>query len=408
MELASASRTRAAPPWRSRRRGTRARWRVNGACVGRTRQSPSRPREVGRSVVRDVAQAVDAARRAATSASVARTPPSVRRHHARTSSTASVATELSRPTTLLLFSGSVVPAIGGDDGGSREAAAACGRFGRRPARRWNARGDDATGANAGDGGHGRHRRALLEVTVGSLRELSARADLAGSATSPKCARDEGRRRSGRERRAPPSTGRTRRRGPRRFSRDGVVPVLLPPQAPGLPPRGAAGARRHGRVRRRQAAARAARWRRPLPARAFTSRPVELAVEVCRRSVLTRALIEVWGEGDTQEELNAAVKAFPDERKDPYIAEGTTFKVCVEDFGQDRARHGEEPVVARRRAHRRPQTRPPIQGQGEDEGPRAAVLVRNRPTRQRPQGCAVGHTRERCTTDASSPPVTDRR
>ena len=66
---------------------------------------------------------------------------------------------------------------------------------------------------------------------------------------------------------------------------------------------------------------------------------ELAVEVCRRSVLTRALIEVWGEGDTQEELNAAVKAFPDERKDPYIAEGTTFKVCVEDFGK--TEHGTE-------------------------------------------------------------------
>jgi len=78
-----------------------------------------------------------AARRDATSASVARTPPSVRMHHARTSSTASVAAELSRPTTLLLFSGSVMllPS-GGDDGGSREAAAAaCGRFGRLPARR---------------------------------------------------------------------------------------------------------------------------------------------------------------------------------------------------------------------------------------------------------------------------------
>ena len=65
----------------------------------------------------------------------------------------------------------------------------------------------------------------------------------------------------------------------------------------------------------------------------------LAVEICRRSILTRALIEVWGEGDSQEELNAAVKAFPDARKDPYIAENTTFKVCVEDFGK--TEHGTE-------------------------------------------------------------------
>mmetsp|Transcript_6259 Transcript_6259/g.28686 ORF Transcript_6259/g.28686 Transcript_6259/m.28686 type:complete len:381 (-) Transcript_6259:332-1474(-) len=34
--FAPASRTRAAPPWRSRRRATRARSRVNGACSGRT------------------------------------------------------------------------------------------------------------------------------------------------------------------------------------------------------------------------------------------------------------------------------------------------------------------------------------------------------------------------------------
>ena len=65
----------------------------------------------------------------------------------------------------------------------------------------------------------------------------------------------------------------------------------------------------------------------------------LAVEICRRSILTRALIEVWGEGDSQEELNASVKAFPDANKAPYIAENTTFKVCVEDFGK--TEHGTE-------------------------------------------------------------------
>ena len=95
-------------------------------------------------------------------------------------------------------------------------------------------------------------------------------------------------------------------------------------------------------------ARAARWRRSPRSGASTSRPRSCRGS-CRRSVLTRALIEVWGEGDTQEELNAAVKALPDERKDPYIAEGTTFKVCVEDFGKT-ARHEKNPwshVSARR-------------------------------------------------------------
>ena len=65
----------------------------------------------------------------------------------------------------------------------------------------------------------------------------------------------------------------------------------------------------------------------------------LAVEICKRSILTRALIEVWGAGDSQEELNATVKAFPDANKAPYIAENTTFKVCVEDFGK--TEHGTE-------------------------------------------------------------------
>lgn len=75
---------------------------------------------------------------------------------------------------------------------------------------------------------------------------------------------------------------------------------------------------------------------PLSLLKHTSRrytPDEKAREVLERSILTRALIEVWGEGGSQDELNAAIQAFPEDRKQPYCAEGTTFKVCVEDFGK---------------------------------------------------------------------------
>lgn len=60
---------------------------------------------------------------------------------------------------------------------------------------------------------------------------------------------------------------------------------------------------------------------------------EKAREIMSRCILTKALIEVWGEGETNDELNAAIAAFPDERKLPYCAEGTTFKVVIEDFGK---------------------------------------------------------------------------
>jgi tRNA (guanine10-N2)-methyltransferase len=76
---------------------------------------------------------------------------------------------------------------------------------------------------------------------------------------------------------------------------------------------------------------------------------EMCREVLKRSILTRALIEVWGEGADNAELNASIQAFADERKQPYIAEGTTFKVIIEDFGKTEKGTKEDcwaPVVAR--------------------------------------------------------------
>lgn len=39
-----------------------------------------------------------------------------------------------------------------------------------------------------------------------------------------------------------------------------------------------------------------------------------------RSILIKAIVEVWGEGETNEELNASIAAFPEDRRLPYIAE----------------------------------------------------------------------------------------
>ena len=58
-----------------------------------------------------------------------------------------------------------------------------------------------------------------------------------------------------------------------------------------------------------------------------------AEEIMRRSILTKALIELWGEGEDVAALKSAIDAYPDERKAPFLAADRTFKVEIEDFGK---------------------------------------------------------------------------
>lgn len=84
------------------------------------------------------------------------------------------------------------------------------------------------------------------------------------------------------------------------------------------------------------------WRLALPCEAA-------AAAICARSVLVKALLEVWGEGATLDECVAATLSFPgapqacagrtlsespcpEGRRSAYLAADTTFKVVVDGFG----------------------------------------------------------------------------
>lgn len=47
----------------------------------------------------------------------------------------------------------------------------------------------------------------------------------------------------------------------------------------------------------------------------------------------KGIYELWGEGSSFEELEEAIKDYPDERKLPYIAAESTFKITVDSFGK---------------------------------------------------------------------------
>ncbi|GLI63539.1 hypothetical protein VaNZ11_006528 [Volvox africanus] len=59
---------------------------------------------------------------------------------------------------------------------------------------------------------------------------------------------------------------------------------------------------------------------------------EAAVEISRRMILTKMLVEVWAEGEDWEELKAAFEAFPEDRKSIWLRPDLTFRVVVESFG----------------------------------------------------------------------------
>ena len=45
------------------------------------------------------------------------------------------------------------------------------------------------------------------------------------------------------------------------------------------------------------------------------------------------MYELWGQGSSYEELEKAIRAFPDERKLPYLTSESTFRIIVDSFGK---------------------------------------------------------------------------
>lgn len=67
---------------------------------------------------------------------------------------------------------------------------------------------------------------------------------------------------------------------------------------------------------------------------FVNLPSEdIARNVANRSILVKGMYELWGEGSTYEELEEAIKEYPDERKSPYLIPESTFRIIVDSFGK---------------------------------------------------------------------------
>lgn len=60
---------------------------------------------------------------------------------------------------------------------------------------------------------------------------------------------------------------------------------------------------------------------------------DIARKIATQSLLLKGMYEVWGEGCTEEELKEAVSNYPEERKEPYLAENSTFKIVIDCFGK---------------------------------------------------------------------------
>ena len=50
-------------------------------------------------------------------------------------------------------------------------------------------------------------------------------------------------------------------------------------------------------------------------------------------ILVKGIYELWGQGSSYEELEEAIKGFPDERKLPYLTSESTFRIIVDSFGK---------------------------------------------------------------------------
>lgn len=60
---------------------------------------------------------------------------------------------------------------------------------------------------------------------------------------------------------------------------------------------------------------------------------QVARNIANRSILVKGMYELWGEGVTFEELEAAIKAYPEEQKLPFLTPDSTFRITVDSFGK---------------------------------------------------------------------------
>lgn len=74
----------------------------------------------------------------------------------------------------------------------------------------------------------------------------------------------------------------------------------------------------------------------------------VAEQIAHRSMLTRLILEPWGEGGTLEELIQSVSILSDDIKAPYQGEHETFKFCMDAWGQT-ASMGEQLEIINRMA-----------------------------------------------------------
>ncbi|KAH0434501.1 hypothetical protein IEQ34_026805 [Dendrobium chrysotoxum] len=67
---------------------------------------------------------------------------------------------------------------------------------------------------------------------------------------------------------------------------------------------------------------------------FVNLPSEdVARNIARRSMLVKGIYELWGEGTTNDDLEKAIRGFPDERKLPYLKPESSFRIIVDNFGK---------------------------------------------------------------------------
>lgn len=60
---------------------------------------------------------------------------------------------------------------------------------------------------------------------------------------------------------------------------------------------------------------------------------EVARNIARRSLLVKGIYELWGEGATHDDLEKAIRGFPEERKSPYLKPESSFRIIVDSFGK---------------------------------------------------------------------------
>eukprot|EP01018_Ginkgo_biloba_P019233 Gb_06194 [translate_table: standard] len=60
---------------------------------------------------------------------------------------------------------------------------------------------------------------------------------------------------------------------------------------------------------------------------------QIATNIANRSILVKRMFELWGQGNSYEELKRAVQNFPEEQKLPYLGVESTFRIVVDSFGK---------------------------------------------------------------------------